>query len=220
MVPRNSITRMDAARPFMRLAEHLTIRFALGASNQRLPGRRKHDVLRPGIAGMRGSMVIRLRPCMISSTPSPAINVLVPMEKKSRHHPFIFCFASPIVNAVVLEKKYAGTRRSFLFCQSPPTINVLVFARREVSIDQWFIARMLQTGKIRTLLHPEHFSKALHETPKEAMESRRAEVETFMSMGARLLQGDMDEVMFVAFSTLGIGVYSFFFFCRFCFLTD
>ncbi|CAN0322974.1 unnamed protein product, partial [Laminaria digitata] len=28
--------------------------------------------LRPGIVGMRGSMVIRLRPCMILSTPPPA----------------------------------------------------------------------------------------------------------------------------------------------------
>ena len=29
------------------------------------------DVLRPGIVGTRGSMVIRLRPCMIMSTPFP-----------------------------------------------------------------------------------------------------------------------------------------------------
>ena len=35
-------------------------RFALGASNV-LPGRRKPDVLRLGIVGMQGSMVIRLR---------------------------------------------------------------------------------------------------------------------------------------------------------------
>ena len=32
---------------------------------------KKADVLRPGIVGMRGSTVIRLRPCMISSTPPP-----------------------------------------------------------------------------------------------------------------------------------------------------
>ena len=31
----------------------------------------KPDMLRPGIVGMRGSMVIRLRPCMIMSTPPP-----------------------------------------------------------------------------------------------------------------------------------------------------
>ena len=55
---------------FMRLAEHLT---ALRASCKHSPpGRRKRDVLRPGMVGMRGSMVIRLRPCMIVSTPSPA----------------------------------------------------------------------------------------------------------------------------------------------------
>ena len=35
---------------------------------QCLPGRRKVGVLRPGTVGMRGSMVIRLQPCGISST--------------------------------------------------------------------------------------------------------------------------------------------------------
>ena len=38
-------------------------RFTLGASNAYVPGWRKPDVLRPGIVGMRGAMVIRLRPC-------------------------------------------------------------------------------------------------------------------------------------------------------------
>ena len=41
----------------MRPAEHLSSRFALGASTDCLPGRLKPDVLRPGIAGMRGYMV-------------------------------------------------------------------------------------------------------------------------------------------------------------------
>ena len=47
-----------------------------------LRGRRKPDVLRPSIAGMRGSMARRLRPCMISSTPlpPPAPNKKVRME--------------------------------------------------------------------------------------------------------------------------------------------
>ncbi|CAN0126745.1 unnamed protein product [Laminaria digitata] len=46
--------------------EHLT---ALRAWCRRyLPGRWKPDVLRPGIAGMQGSVAIRLRPCMIRST--------------------------------------------------------------------------------------------------------------------------------------------------------
>ena len=54
--------------PSMRLAEHLT---ALRAwCKQCLPGRLKADVLRPGIVGMPTSMVIRLRPCMVSSTPT------------------------------------------------------------------------------------------------------------------------------------------------------
>ena len=47
--------------PFMRLAEHVTARRAW--CKQCLPGWCKPDVLRPGIVGMRGSMVIRLRPC-------------------------------------------------------------------------------------------------------------------------------------------------------------
>ncbi|CAN0286800.1 unnamed protein product [Laminaria digitata] len=47
--------------------QHLT---ALRAWCKRcLPGRWKPDVLRPGIAGVRGSRVIRLRPSMILSTP-------------------------------------------------------------------------------------------------------------------------------------------------------
>ena len=56
--------------PFMRLAQqHLT---ALRAwCKLCLPGRWKPDVLRPGIVGMRESMVIRLRPCMTMSTPPP-----------------------------------------------------------------------------------------------------------------------------------------------------
>ena len=42
-------------------------RFALGATNARLVGG-KPDVLRPGIVGMRGSMLIRLRSCNVTST--------------------------------------------------------------------------------------------------------------------------------------------------------
>ena len=49
--------------PSMRLAEHIT---ALRAwCKQCLPRRWKIDVLRPGIAGMQGSTVIRLWPCII-----------------------------------------------------------------------------------------------------------------------------------------------------------
>ena len=48
-------------------------RFALGG-RKRLLCRRKSDVLRPGIVDMRRSMVIRLRPYIISSTsPHPPI---------------------------------------------------------------------------------------------------------------------------------------------------
>ena len=47
--------------PFMRLAEHLTTLRAW--CKQCLLVLWKLDVLRPGIVGMRGSMVIRLGPC-------------------------------------------------------------------------------------------------------------------------------------------------------------
>ena len=36
------------------------------------PDRLKPDVLRPAIVRMRGFMVIRLRPCMIMTTPAPS----------------------------------------------------------------------------------------------------------------------------------------------------
>ena len=36
------------------------------------------DALRPGIVGMRGSMVIRQRSCMTSSTPPPSTSLLSP----------------------------------------------------------------------------------------------------------------------------------------------
>ena len=59
------LSRMHS--PFMRLALHFT---ALRAwCKQCLSGRWKPDMLRPGIVGMRGSMVIRLWPRMRSSTP-------------------------------------------------------------------------------------------------------------------------------------------------------
>ena len=47
--------------PFIPLAEHLTARRAW--CKQCLPGWWTPNVLRPGIVGMRGSMIIRLRPC-------------------------------------------------------------------------------------------------------------------------------------------------------------
>ena len=50
----------------MRPAGHLTA-LRTGCKQCR-PGRWKPDMLRPGIVGKRGSMVIRLRPCLRSST--------------------------------------------------------------------------------------------------------------------------------------------------------
>lgn len=47
------------------LAEHLT------ACKQYLPGRCKPDVPRPGIAVLRGSVVLRLRSCIIRVRPCP-----------------------------------------------------------------------------------------------------------------------------------------------------
>ena len=55
--------------PFMRFAEHLT---ALRAwCKRRLPDWWKLDVLRPGMVGMRGPMVIRLWPCTNWVPPPP-----------------------------------------------------------------------------------------------------------------------------------------------------
>ena len=57
----------------MPLAEHLMVLRAW--CKRRFFGPCKPDVLRPGILGIRGSKVIRLRPCMLTSTPpltSPA----------------------------------------------------------------------------------------------------------------------------------------------------
>ena len=52
-------------------------RLALGTYTKRgknlLPGRQKPEALPPGNIGMRGSLVVRLRPCIISSTPSPPL---------------------------------------------------------------------------------------------------------------------------------------------------
>ena len=74
-------THPGCSSPFAHFTQYLT---ALRAwSNQCLPGRSYPDVLPPGIVEMRGSMVIRprpcmtwsmvlrLRPCMIMSTPNP-----------------------------------------------------------------------------------------------------------------------------------------------------
>ena len=60
----------DAAHPSCD-SPNTSGRFALGASNVCMVGENPR-VLRPGIAGMRWSMVIRSRPCMIMSTPLPA----------------------------------------------------------------------------------------------------------------------------------------------------
>ena len=56
--------------PFMRLADHF---MALRAWSTRcLPGRRRPDVLHPGIVGARGSIISRPRLCMHEmSTPPP-----------------------------------------------------------------------------------------------------------------------------------------------------
>ena len=53
---------VGCSSPVKRLAKHLTTPCAW--CKQCLPGRPKPDVLHPGIAGMRGSMIIRLWPYM------------------------------------------------------------------------------------------------------------------------------------------------------------
>ena len=71
----------------MRLAQHLT---ALRAwCKQCLPGRWNPHVPRPGTVVMRGSMVKRLRSCMIMSTPAPRSTA--PSSQHS-HPPFAHLF--------------------------------------------------------------------------------------------------------------------------------
>ena len=60
--------RMQLTLDATRRTPHVFLR---ACCKQCLPGRWKTDVLRPGIAGVRGSVVIRLRPYMISSTHHP-----------------------------------------------------------------------------------------------------------------------------------------------------
>ena len=51
---------------------------------QCLPGRPKPDVLRPGIGGMRGSTVIRLRPCM-TWVRSTTVRAIVFIARRIQH---------------------------------------------------------------------------------------------------------------------------------------
>ena len=89
-------THPGCSSPFAHFTQYLT---ALRAwSNQCLPGRSYPDVLPPGIVEMRGSMVIRprpcmtwsmvlrLRPCMIMSTPNPPPKLPVPAEDDHDWH--------------------------------------------------------------------------------------------------------------------------------------
>ena len=53
----------------------------------------RHDMLRPGIVGMRGSLVTQLRPCMTEYTPPPppppALHKLRPdFNGAHLHHPW------------------------------------------------------------------------------------------------------------------------------------
>ena len=59
--------------PLFPVSPSTSRRFAFG-TRQCLPGRRKPEVLRPDIAGVRGSMVKRLRPRVTVSTPLPLSN--------------------------------------------------------------------------------------------------------------------------------------------------
>ena len=83
-LPQKRFLRVVGRRsPFMRPAQHPA---ALRARcKQCLPGRRKPDVLRPGIVGMRRSRVIRLRPRMTMSTPfPPTISIVRPCAVVNR----------------------------------------------------------------------------------------------------------------------------------------
>ena len=71
-------------------------------------------MLRPGIIGMRGSMVIRLRPCMTSSTPLPTparrINI-VGTKGHAGHGPVAVCAPPSHIPIVGLTSKHIPTVR-------------------------------------------------------------------------------------------------------------
>ena len=82
--------------PFMRLADHF---MALRAWSTRcLPGRRRPDVLHPGIVGARGSIISRPRLCMHEMSTPPPPNALGPPPRDvatqaqtwPRHAPKLF----------------------------------------------------------------------------------------------------------------------------------
>ena len=81
--------------PFVRLAAEPLTKAINQSINQCLPDRPKPDVLRPGIAGMRGSMVTRLRPRTTMSTPPPAWSV------KTRRAPSRHCRTARFLLVVI-----------------------------------------------------------------------------------------------------------------------
>ena len=62
------LSRMQLTLHATRRTPHVSL---LGASDVCLFGRKPTCSVRPGIVGIPGSTVIRLRPCMIMSTPPP-----------------------------------------------------------------------------------------------------------------------------------------------------
>ena len=114
---------VGCSSPFLRVTKQLT---AIRAwCKQCLPGQRKPDVLCPGNVGMRGPMIIRLRPCMLMNTPPHPSSarthapIAVSGSGHTRKHiisfdPILFMQESPLQKAVFGRMQPTGhtTRRT------------------------------------------------------------------------------------------------------------
>ena len=99
---------VGCSSPFMRLTKHLTFRFELGASNVRLPGENPACSVPALYIRMRGPMAIRLRPCMVMSTPHhhPLVR-----GKSAPSSPQGVCCLITLVRGAVVNRTY-GTHKN------------------------------------------------------------------------------------------------------------
>ncbi|CAM9257882.1 unnamed protein product [Pylaiella littoralis] len=93
--------------------------------------------------------------------------------------------------------------RVVIACSALCIICGYAWATREVSLQLWLMARFFETGYMRSIFSPEHFSQGAHETQEDAMRARKADADKLTGMGARILQEDMAEVHDVALAVKG-----------------
>lgn len=66
---------------------------------------------------------------------------------------------------------------------------------REVSLQVWLFSRCFETTYFRSVFHPEYLKVEPDQTAEEALSEMYVEAEKLISMGPRMLQEDMAEVM-------------------------